>query len=189
MSGSKWIVPHILKLLPKRHIFFDLVIRFITNRKYAFFCIFYVRLSADNIILTFWIKIDHVQLQIIMIDSCGTVHRQLLWRPSLQSHLRLVGSRSRSLFLKIEKMFNQSWWNFVFRQLSWRLSLGTHLGLFKSRSLFLKMEKTCFYSITSVIFYQSWWNIVYKQLLWGPSFGLHLGLVGSRSLCQGQCHC
>jgi len=28
------------KLLPKRHIFYDLVIRFITNRKYAFFCIF-----------------------------------------------------------------------------------------------------------------------------------------------------
>ena len=36
----QWIVPHIFKLLPKRHIFFDLVIRFITNRKYAFFCIF-----------------------------------------------------------------------------------------------------------------------------------------------------
>jgi len=30
----------IFKLPPKRHIFFDLVIRFITNRKYAFFCIF-----------------------------------------------------------------------------------------------------------------------------------------------------
>jgi len=27
------------KLLPKRHIFLDLVIRFIANRKYAFFCI------------------------------------------------------------------------------------------------------------------------------------------------------
>jgi len=36
----KWIVPQFFKLLPKRHIFFDLVIRFITNRKYAFFCIF-----------------------------------------------------------------------------------------------------------------------------------------------------
>jgi len=29
-----------LKLLPKRRFFFDLVISFITNRKYAFFCIF-----------------------------------------------------------------------------------------------------------------------------------------------------
>ena len=37
---AQWIVPQIFKLLPKRHIFFDLVIRFITNRKYAFFCIF-----------------------------------------------------------------------------------------------------------------------------------------------------
>jgi len=36
----KWIVPQIFKLLPKWHIFFDLVIRFITNRKYAFLCIF-----------------------------------------------------------------------------------------------------------------------------------------------------
>ena len=54
----QWIVPQIFKLLPKRHIFFDLVIRFMTNRKYAFFCIFYVRLSADNIILIYWIKID-----------------------------------------------------------------------------------------------------------------------------------
>ena len=54
----QWIVPQIFKLLPKRHIFFDLVIRFITNRKYTFFCIFYVGLSADNIILIYWIKID-----------------------------------------------------------------------------------------------------------------------------------
>jgi len=30
----------IFKLLPMRYIFFDLVIRFTTNRKYAFFCIF-----------------------------------------------------------------------------------------------------------------------------------------------------
>ena len=58
----QWIVSQFIKLLPKRHIVFDLVIRFITNRKYAFFCIFQVRLSADNIILIYWIKIDHVQL-------------------------------------------------------------------------------------------------------------------------------
>ena len=36
----EWIVPQFFKLLPMRHIFFDLVIRFITNRKYAFFCMF-----------------------------------------------------------------------------------------------------------------------------------------------------
>jgi len=29
--------------------------------------------SPDNIPLTFWVKIDHVLLQMIMIDSCGTV--------------------------------------------------------------------------------------------------------------------
>jgi len=34
---EKCRVPQILKLLPMRLIFFDLVIRFITNRKYAFF--------------------------------------------------------------------------------------------------------------------------------------------------------
>jgi len=34
--SMQWIVPQMFK----RHIFFDLVIRFITNRKYAFFCIF-----------------------------------------------------------------------------------------------------------------------------------------------------
>jgi len=34
------IVPQIFKLLPKPHIFFDLEIMFITNRKYASFCIF-----------------------------------------------------------------------------------------------------------------------------------------------------
>jgi len=39
-NWSGWIVPQIFKLLPKRHIFFDLVIRFITDRKCAFFCIF-----------------------------------------------------------------------------------------------------------------------------------------------------
>ena len=35
-----WIVPQTFKLLPKRHIFFDLVIRFIINRKYAFLYFF-----------------------------------------------------------------------------------------------------------------------------------------------------
>ena len=37
ISNHQWIVTQNFKLLPKRHIFFDLVIRFITNRKYAFF--------------------------------------------------------------------------------------------------------------------------------------------------------
>ena len=58
----QWIIPQIFKLLPKRHIFFNLVKGFIKNRKYAFFCIFYAILSADNIIIIHWIKIDHVQL-------------------------------------------------------------------------------------------------------------------------------
>jgi len=60
ITSTQWIVPQIFKLPPK-HIFFDLLIRFITNRKYAFFCIFKVRLSPDNIILLYWITIDHVQ--------------------------------------------------------------------------------------------------------------------------------
>jgi len=33
----EWIIPQIVRLLPKRHIFFDLVIRLITNRKYVSF--------------------------------------------------------------------------------------------------------------------------------------------------------
>jgi len=61
--SREWIVPQMFKLLLMRHICFDLVIRFITNRKYAFFCFFYVRMSAENIILIHWIKIDHVQLK------------------------------------------------------------------------------------------------------------------------------
>ena len=40
LKHTQWIVPQIFKLLPLLHILFDLVIRFITNRKYAFFCIF-----------------------------------------------------------------------------------------------------------------------------------------------------
>jgi len=32
------------------------------HKQEAFFCVFYVRLSADNIILIYWIKIDHVPL-------------------------------------------------------------------------------------------------------------------------------
>ena len=41
-NTRQWIVLQMFKLLPKRRIFFDLVIRLITNRKYmyAFFCIF-----------------------------------------------------------------------------------------------------------------------------------------------------
>ena len=38
--GYLYLIMQFFKLLPKRHIFFDLVIRFIRNRKYAFFCIF-----------------------------------------------------------------------------------------------------------------------------------------------------
>jgi len=50
------------KLLPMRKIFFDLVKEFITNRKYAFFCVFQVWSSPDNIILMYWIEINHVLL-------------------------------------------------------------------------------------------------------------------------------
>jgi len=40
----------------------------------CFFCIYKVRLSPDNITLIHWINIGHVLLQMIMIDSCGSVH-------------------------------------------------------------------------------------------------------------------
>ena len=36
MIEHQRVAPHIFKLLPMRHIFFDLVIRFITNRKYMY---------------------------------------------------------------------------------------------------------------------------------------------------------
>jgi len=44
---------------PHAAIFFDLVIRFITNRKYAFF---FISRSDCQLSLIYWIKIDHVQL-------------------------------------------------------------------------------------------------------------------------------
>ena len=59
---EQWIVTQLFKLLPMRHIFFDIVLRLITNRKYAFLCIFSFGLSADSIILIYWIKSDHVYL-------------------------------------------------------------------------------------------------------------------------------
>ena len=59
--------PHLLKSIVH-------VIRFITNRKYTFYGIYQVRLSPVDISLIYCIKIDHVLLQIIMIDSCGIVH-------------------------------------------------------------------------------------------------------------------
>jgi len=36
----RWIVPQIFKLLPKRHVFFDLVIRFITIEQEACFLLY-----------------------------------------------------------------------------------------------------------------------------------------------------
>jgi len=50
------------------------VIRFVTNSKYAFVCIYKVRLSPDNKNLIHWTKFDHVMLLKIVINSCGTVH-------------------------------------------------------------------------------------------------------------------
>jgi len=44
----KCIVPQNVNVLPCWYILFVLVIRFITKRKYASFCIYLVRLSADN---------------------------------------------------------------------------------------------------------------------------------------------
>jgi len=39
----------------------------------AFFCIYLDRSSLDNIFRIHWIKLDHVLLKMIMIDSWGTV--------------------------------------------------------------------------------------------------------------------
>jgi len=62
-------VPQNFKLRPTREIFFDLV-----KACEGVYLFFYVRLSPDNILLIYWIKIDHVLLKIIMIDSSGSVH-------------------------------------------------------------------------------------------------------------------
>jgi len=40
VAYTQWIVPQNFKLLPMRHIFFDLVISFITNRKYMLSFVF-----------------------------------------------------------------------------------------------------------------------------------------------------
>ena len=42
--------------------------------KRSFFCVFYVRLSTENIILTYWIKIDHI-IQCTLIND----HNWQLW--------------------------------------------------------------------------------------------------------------
>jgi len=46
------LLPHLLKSIAH-------MIRLITNRKIAFYCIYLVRLSPDNISLINWIQIDH----------------------------------------------------------------------------------------------------------------------------------
>ena len=68
------MVPQIFNLRQNLLISIVREIKFITNRKYAFYCICYVRLSPENISLILWIKIDHALLLMIMIDSCGTVN-------------------------------------------------------------------------------------------------------------------
>ena len=57
------------------------------------FCVFYVRFAPDNIILIYWIKIDHVLLQMIMIDSWGYVHA-----PSPSAMLLLIYYYKIALF-------------------------------------------------------------------------------------------
>jgi len=61
LNNEKCIAPLNVNL-PLSQFSFVHVIRFKTNRKYAFFCIYHVRLSPDNIALIHWIKIDHVLL-------------------------------------------------------------------------------------------------------------------------------
>jgi len=56
------IVPQNFELLPFLYFSFVRVLKFITHRKYAFFCIYYVRLSLDNHNLIHWIQFDHVLL-------------------------------------------------------------------------------------------------------------------------------
>jgi len=70
------LVPPNLNLFPFLSFSFVFVLRFVTNRLYAFFCIFKVRSLPDNIfliILIHWIKTEHVLLM-IMNDSWGTVY-------------------------------------------------------------------------------------------------------------------
>ena len=59
-----------------------LVKGFITNRKYAFVCVLEVRLSPDEIILIYWIEVDHILLKKIMIVSYGFVH--LKYKPRIE---------------------------------------------------------------------------------------------------------
>ena len=62
-------------ILPFRYISFVRVIMFITNRKYAFFCIFY-RSDCHLAIITpiHWVLTDLVLFQMIMTDNLGTVY-------------------------------------------------------------------------------------------------------------------
>ena len=49
------------------------VTMFITNSKYAFFCIYQARMSPDKITLIHWIKIDYVQFM-TKNNRCRTVN-------------------------------------------------------------------------------------------------------------------
>jgi len=49
----------------------------ITNLKYTFFCIHYLRLSPDNISLICWISIDHEH--VLLSKSIGYRHYMCLW--------------------------------------------------------------------------------------------------------------
>jgi len=63
------MVPHICNI--RLHLLKSIVyvIRLISNRKYGFYFIYYVRFSSGNISLIHWMNIDHVLLQRIMIDT------------------------------------------------------------------------------------------------------------------------
>ena len=62
LSGVKCLVTKVFNNLPFLKNSFVSGIWLITNRKFAFFCIYYIRLSPANITLIHWIKIDHVLL-------------------------------------------------------------------------------------------------------------------------------
>ena len=90
----------------------------------VFLLCFLGQIVTYNIILIYWIKIDHVLLKMIMIDSCGTVHttdascclrhyydqHQLTWKFAVCCILVsfdsfVVRAYTKLLFLKLY------WWN------------------------------------------------------------------------------
>ena len=77
--------------------------------------------SADNIILFYWIKIDHALLKMIMIDSCGTVHLFKIFNQPGQNPL--MQKTSSNIWIKNQKSSRSVLWRYGDNQTRTKISI------------------------------------------------------------------